>query len=100
VLSLEQALAELPDTASGIAAKMVELDCQGVPGDAYECPVANYLVRNGFAAASVSDLRIEVCDEDTGFTEIRTPTAIANFIKAFDEGLWPQLESWPEVPDA
>jgi hypothetical protein len=46
-LSLEQALAELPDTAGGIAAYLIEQECRGKREDGERCPIANYLRGTG-----------------------------------------------------
>lgn len=98
-LTLDQALAELPDTADGIADRMRALGIKGFCGDAYNCPVANWLLRpgSGFAGASVGDVRIEVCDADSGFEDEPTPPAVAEFVRRFDAGVYLDLVEVPGV---
>lgn len=91
MLSLAEALAALPDTADGIAARFAEQGIRGVPRDSYCCPVANYLTGKGFVAAAVGDIRIEAVDEDCGCEEAVTPKPVADFLKKFDSRAWPEL---------
>lgn len=96
-LSLEQALAELPDTADGIAAYLTEQDCRGKRDDGTCCPLANYLRGIGFLAPHVDpDVAFEgVHDAAT----VRLPTGARRFVARFDEGEWPQLDI-EVTPDA
>jgi hypothetical protein len=89
--SLAQALAELPDTADGIADFFRERGIRGVPADSYCCVVANYLISRGFTAAAVGDIRIEACDDDCGSDEAVTPKPVSDFLKRFDSHAWPEL---------
>lgn len=93
MLSLEQALAELPDTADGIAAYFIEQECRGKQRFATCCPVANYLTGIGYDEATVSKFEINVWidDDEAGELEADTPDAIADFIQRFDQGEWPEL---------
>jgi hypothetical protein len=90
-MNLTEALAALPGTASGIAKHFREAGIRGVPADAYCCAVANWLVAQGFTAATVGDHRIEVTDDDSGFEEADTPKPVAEFLRQFDSYAWPDL---------
>lgn len=92
-LTLFQALAELPDTPDGIADRMRVLGIKGYCGDAYNCPIANWLLRpdTGYEGASVGDIRIEVCDDDSGFQDAPMPPAVAEFVRRFDAGVYLDL---------
>jgi hypothetical protein len=87
-LSLEQALAELPDTADGIAAYLTEQDCRGKREDGDYCPIATYLRGIGFLAPHV--------DPDVAFVggaeTVHLPDGARQFVYRFDEGEWPQLD--------
>lgn len=100
MISLERALAALPGTADGIAARFAEQGIRGVPADSYCCPVANYLIAAGFTAAQVGDIRIEACDDDCGSEEVVTPKPVADFLKRFDSHAWPALIQDQNMADA
>lgn len=95
VLSLAEALAELPDTADGIAAMLTEKGIRGERRRAACCPVANYLVGVGFEEASVGPTQIEVWSDDGDIDpdemEAVTPWWVTEFIIRFDGGEWPEL---------
>jgi hypothetical protein len=93
VLSLDQALAELPDTADGIAAYFIEQECRGKRRHASCCPVANYLTGIGYDDATVSRFDINVWTDDSDIDEMEaaTPEQVAEFVERFDQGEWPEL---------
>lgn len=100
MLSLDQALAELPDTADGIAAYLIEQECRGRRRNARCCPVANYLTGTGeFFDADVDPALIDALIEGDQEARVETPAHIAEFIKRFDDGEWPELVDEPEVAD-
>jgi len=89
-LTLAQVLAELPDTADGIADRMRALGIKGKRGRSCCCPLANYLVSEGFDQAIVGESWIEVL-YDSGSVECDTPPVIAEFIDRFDAGVYLDL---------
>jgi len=91
VLSLEQALAELPGTAEGIATFLRERGIRGVPENPDCCPIANYLTGLGFERVDVEEGRIRV-GNGPDLQRVTTPRRIARFIYRFDHALeWPEL---------
>jgi hypothetical protein len=87
VLTLAEVLAELPDTADGIADRMRAFGIKGQLRDDFCCPIANFLTSRGFEDAMVGEEWIEVCDDDSG----DTPPAVAEFVRRFDAVAWPDL---------
>lgn len=94
MLSLAEALAALPDTADGIAARFAEQGYRGKVRWAGCCPVANYLTAAGFYEASVSPTRVHVwldaADDGPG-GDVETPEHVNQFVCRFDAGEWPEL---------
>lgn len=93
-LSLEQALAELPDTADGIAAFLIEQECRGTREDGRCCPLANYLTGTGEFInpfVDTSYVRADL-DGDRWGHMVDTPEHIRQFVLGFDQGQWPQLD--------
>lgn len=100
VLSLAEALAALPDTADGIAAHLLAKGIRGVPADSSCCVLANYLTGEGFTAASVGNFSIGACDDDGGSEDVDTPKPVAEFVRRFDAGEWPELALDDAADDA
>lgn len=89
-LSLEQALAELPDTADGIAAYLTEQECRGKREDGDYCPIANYLRGIGFRDPHVG---LALAFEGVHEAEtVHLPDGARRFVARFDEGEWPELD--------
>lgn len=103
-MKLSDAIAELPDTADGIAAYFIEREVRGYCGDGENCPVANYLNGTGrFREADVNGISINAYLTDpaysgTAFDEVATPGHVDEFIKRFDRGDWPELRLWGVTP--
>jgi hypothetical protein len=92
-MTLEQALAELPDTADGIAAYFIAQDCRGRRKDSLRCPIAKYLDGTGeFHRPEVTESAIsyEVGEHDQHM--VLTPDHMTEFITRFDKGEWPDLD--------
>lgn len=87
--ALEQALAELPDTADGIARMLIEADCQGTLQDGRCCPMANYLIRLGFTEPFVQPDYVQVNSATPP-----TPSALREFVGRFDAEEWPELVAY------
>lgn len=90
MLTLEQALAQLPDSADGIAAYLIEQKCRGVRADSCYCPIAKYLDGAGFGSASVADVAVEAYIGDIWYGA-DNPPHITEFVRRFDKGEWPEL---------
>jgi hypothetical protein len=91
VITLEQALAQLPDDADEIAAYLIEQKCSGFRETGESCPVANYLTGQGFERVFVETGYVKAwADGDEHF--IPTPEPVASFVRRFDED-----DDWPEL---
>jgi hypothetical protein len=91
-LTLDQALAELPDTAYGIAAYLIGQECRGQQRQTDCCPIANYLRgTGGFDDIDVDPSAVTVWTGDAVRERADTPEHIAAFIRRFDRGEWPDL---------
>lgn len=94
MISLEQALSELPDTADEIARMLIEADCQGRMRNGKCCPMANYLTRLGFVEPFVQPDYVQV-----NGAMPPTSSALEDFVERFDEGEWPELVSDREADE-
>jgi hypothetical protein len=90
-LSLEQALAALPETPDGIAAYLRERGIQGQPGSACSCALAVYLISHGMSDPMVCTTGISALVGGTRQRKSAPRTAIAQFIRWFDAGDYPAL---------
>lgn len=101
MLSLAEALAELPDTADGIANHLIVEGIRGVREMPNCCPVANYLTRAGFHLVEVTadEVTADEVTADDGWRRIETPNGVASFVLRFDQGEWPELVDEPEADD-
>lgn len=88
-LSLEQALAELPDTADGIAAYLIEQECHGKRKAGLRCPIANFLRGTGEFDDPFVDRAVVYSDERYS---VPTPQHVSAFVDRFDAGEWPELD--------
>lgn len=97
MLSLEEALAQLPDTADGIAAYLIERGLRGERDDGCKCPVANYLRAAGLPDPLVDpdDAYISGVDEAE---RVKLPVHVREFVNRFDDGAWPELATNPRRP--
>lgn len=90
MLTLAQALAELPDTADGIAAKLAAEGHRGNRRGALFCPLASWLRSRGIDTPGVSV--DEICALRGDRRGVVPPPAVAEFIRRFDAGEWPALD--------
>lgn len=82
-LSLSEALAKLGNTPEEVRDTLKVKGIKGIPKDCCRCPVANYLLAEGFKDPGVDGL--EVCYYDgSECTTINTPQPIREFIGNFD----------------
>lgn len=94
MLTLQEALSALPDTADGIAEFLRERQIRGVAGSACQCPLAAYLLACGLRDPIVSRTGIRV--RGTYGWEKRDPrVAVMEFMARFDGGEWPELALKP-----
>lgn len=91
MLTLAQALVELPDTADGIAEYLAERGHRGRRGSACRCPLASYFC----AACGTPDITVGpntiFVGSDELCVEAPTPEALFKFMRRFDKGEWPEL---------
>lgn len=86
---LEQALAELGNTADEIAAALIAKGMRGSRKVGTCCPIANYLSVT-FAAPEVTENSIAIGRVEDPWIE--TPNHVREFITRFDGGEWPELD--------
>ncbi len=92
MLSLAEALAALPDTADGIAAHLRAKGIRGVRENPDCCPIANYLSgTGGLYGPDVDPSRIDAFTDEGDAEQVCTPAHIAEFVRRFDDGEWPEL---------
>lgn len=103
-MKLSDAIAELPDTADGIAAYFIERQVRGYCGDPQFCPVAKYLNGTGyFVETAATGMKIDayLAGPPPGgdhLDEVATADHVREFIKRFDRGDWPELRLWGATP--
>lgn len=74
---IQQALAELGDTAMDVAINLRMKGIKGLRREPFSCPVANYLL-------SETGYRVGVSPAYTH--DIETPAPVAEFVRSFDLG--------------
>ena len=91
MLTLEQALAELPDTADDIAVYLTQRGHRGRRGSPCRCPLAAYFC----AACGTLDV---IVGRDAIFVgsggavvDALTPEGVGKFMRRFDMGEWLEL---------
>lgn len=86
-------LADLGDTADAVADRLRALGIKGKQAWACACPVANYLVRNGYEGAVFSAEEYAIPNPDDVWNVLtgRTPQPVGLFIDRFDEGVYLDL---------
>ena len=94
-VDLDSAIAELPTTsADDVAAFLLGQDCKGLRWESAHCPVANYLFRR----TPRGGWRYTVTCK--GLLGRWFPSAISEFILAFDAGKYPALEMQADTAPA
>jgi hypothetical protein len=94
VRQLTESLGSSPDA---VAANLEALQVHGYPGNSAECAVARFLravvgTDRSVAEVAVSDRRVHVSRTERGLPmTVRLPTPVTKFIRAFDEGCYPEL---------
>lgn len=92
MLTLAQALEELPDTADNLAAWLAEQGIRGVRENQDCCPIANYLTGLGFNHVTVDDSYVQAYSDVTGWDGEEPESSVTEFVTRFDKGEWPELE--------
>ena len=87
MLTLYEALAQLPDTADGIADRMRALDIKGCQDMGGHCPLARWLEREGFEEAIVERRNATA----KGYFWVEMPQAAREFVDRFDDGVYLDL---------
>lgn len=80
-------LGDLGATEIDVARTLKAKGVKGVMGDAYSCPLFNYLVGEGVSVVEVDGAWVEV----EGDASVRLPDACREFVNEFDAGNWPEL---------
>jgi hypothetical protein len=86
---LEQALAELGNTADEIAVALIAKGMRGHRKIGTCCPIATYL-GSTFDAPEVTENSIAIGRLEEPW--IHTPHHVVEFITRFDDGEWPELD--------
>lgn len=86
---LEEALAELGNTADEIAAALVAKNMRGHRKSGTCCPIATYLSAT-FDTPEVTENSIAIGRREQPW--IHTPLHVVEFITRFDGGEWPELD--------
>lgn len=102
--TVRQSLDMLPPTVNGIADAMHTADIKGRVGCPEECPLALY-VDKALSGAGVDEyivsvhsdnIALDYCESETFGFHFPTPPLVAEFVKAFDCGSFPDLIHDPE----
>lgn len=93
--SLEEMLGRLGDEPDVIAAEIAKAGITAVRNEPCDCAVARWLTHNGYSKVDVmlSDADGYVVYADDEIFDLGDDGAIPDFIRAFDNGSFPQLEA-------
>jgi hypothetical protein len=95
---LTESLGSSPDA---VAANLAALRAHGTPSNSSECAIARYLraivgAEMAVADLAVSDRRVHIIRADRHMPmTVRLPAAVTKFIRAFDDGCYPELVEVP-----
>jgi hypothetical protein len=95
IMNCEQAKQLLEGLGSTSAEVAESLKLQGITGkrrECFSCPIAMFLIKNG-ADIRRGAVGIESIMPSERYEEFDTPPAISRFIRNFDDGQYPELES-------
>lgn len=85
VLDLE----DLGDTADEVAVTLARYGVTGLRGKVRECPIARWATNLYGEPVSVG------CESMSAITwEVSLPEAVVDFVRRFDDGLYPELLGW------
>jgi hypothetical protein len=82
----------LGSTPTEVAENLLQLGCTGRKNSSCSCPVANYLKLKGYSHPSVFDETDPTIYIDLEKYPLCLTAPVATFIRAFDRGLYPDLE--------
>lgn len=84
---LTNLLERLGNTAEEVAESLRAKSCTGYPRASFSCPVANYL------REQLPDTTVSVGSGSSlaGSQRVRSPSGVSDFVRAFDNGLYPDL---------
>jgi hypothetical protein len=84
-VKLRESLAKLGEYTEDVIRVLREKGIKGTQGNCMTCPIARYLIAEGFFGPGVDrDFITLYTDHDDIFIEIETPYNIAMFISIFD----------------
>ena len=85
---IEAALAKLGGNPLDIADKLLGMNCQGMPRAPGKCPIAQYLL---LKFPGIQWLRVGITNGGWKGGEFDVPSAARKFVRAFDDGYYPNL---------
>jgi hypothetical protein len=88
-MDIEQDLKALGDTTDQIADTLQGLGIKGHREQSYGCPIYRYLQSKGHAIGSVGYHYISIVAQSSFYM----PSLITDFIRSFDHGKYPDLET-------
>lgn len=80
----------LGETPDAVADSLRKTGVRGYRGCCFSCPLARYLKARGFGFVTVG-VNSVVCVVPKETTKHRLPAAVLEFVKRFDDGLYPDL---------
>lgn len=87
--TIEEAIASLPTTSKAIASRLASLGIKGICKETSRCPMSNFFQEAIHETCFVSTV-------DAYFVSIGRniplPSAVSDFIRDFDNHLYPELE--------
>lgn len=87
------------DTAPALADFLLDQDVTGIRGDSQECAIGRWLFRECHVVFCIDTERIFTKEYDPSrFREWSTTPAMAEFIRDFDCGDYPELDSCAPLP--
>lgn len=83
---LERDIEVLGNTDQEVAKYLETNGIKGDCGNAYECPIANYLRAKGWAQVEVAGDTISAVDSNEVEHSVEAPWSVTSFIDGFDSG--------------
>ena len=98
MIELRELLELLGDDADAIAVFLIQHGFHGWRGVGEECPLANYLKLNGVAEPAVDAQTLTYLHEGC-FVTLELPDAVQDFVMLFDDGAYPELETYRTITE-
>lgn len=93
---VQRMLHHLGQTADQVAASLNAMCIRGNPQDPNNCPVTNYLMQKAHVQRCWANKSTVIFMSRWLGThmEVKLPTAVKEFVDAFDHGKYPSLQIW------